>query len=134
MEEERTDFTKRLDDREFQLETMKVQISADYVHATFTTFSSFFLVLLASGIVLALTIRYSTIPYADIVSISLFVTFLVVSSFGLLLIVQNYIAGIKIISKMVETVKEGEELPPLNEMELLRSHRKNIFRGAKRAN
>jgi uncharacterized protein (DUF983 family) len=110
---------------------MKVQICADYVHATFTTFSSFFLVLLAGGIVLALTIRYSTIPYANIVSITLFVTFLVVSSFGLLLIVQNYLVGIKIISKMLETVREGKALSPLSEIDLMRSH---IFRRAKRGN
>ncbi|MGA2386579.1 MAG: hypothetical protein ABSG33_08605 [Candidatus Bathyarchaeia archaeon] len=121
-DKENNDVTKRLDEREFQLEMMKVQICADYVHATFTTFSSFFLVLLAGGIVLALTIRYSTIPFADIVSISLFVIFLVMSISGLILVVQNYDKGFKEISKMMESVKKGKELPPLNEIELLKSN------------
>ncbi len=109
-DKENKDVTKRLDDREFQLEMMKVQICADYIHATFTTFSSFFLVLLAGGIVLALTIRYSTIPFADIVSLSLFVIFLVMSIIGLILIVQNYDKGFKEISKMMESVKKRKRV------------------------
>jgi Ni,Fe-hydrogenase I large subunit len=118
MTKERTDVTKRLDDREFQLEMMKIQICIDRVHANFTTYLSFLLALLVGGLVLTLTIRYENISSAEIISPSLMALFLVVIIVGVYFINRNYTKDLKAISKMIETLKEGKELQPLSDIEL----------------
>ena len=115
--------TEKTNNRDIDL--VKTQIYTDRVNAFFTTYSSFMLAVLAGGIVLALTIRYSNIPYAEIVSPTLMGIFLVFATVGLVFLNRNYAGDIEAISKMIETVKEGQELPPLNEIVSQRSNRKN---------
>jgi hypothetical protein len=98
------------------IDLVKVQIYADRVHATFTTYSSFLLALLAGGVVLSLTIRYSTIPYAEIISFSLFGIFLFFAGLGLKMVYQDYTENLKRVSRLIEEVKKGNEMPRLVEI------------------
>jgi hypothetical protein len=117
--------TKRLNDREFQLDLMKIQIYADRCHTILSSALSFVFVFF-SLIVIFYAVLYQSGNFESIPAfIKAFQTWLVgtffISAFTLIfltIVLWRYSGTYEEISKMLEQVRKGKELPELIKMPL----------------
>jgi hypothetical protein len=117
--------TKRLNDREFQLDLMKIQIYADRCHTILSSALSFVFVSF-SLIVIFYAVLYQSGNFESLPAfIKAFQTWLVgtffISAFTLIfltIVLWRYSGTYEEISKMLEQVRKGKELPELIKMPL----------------
>jgi len=109
------------------IDLVKVQMCADFSHANFSALLSFVFGYFIALIILSTTILFQNYPFSQLVwLVGMIGAF--ISTIGFLaLITWDYMRDIKTISKMIEAIKEGKQLPRLSELIHRRRLRRQII-------
>ncbi len=107
--------TKKTNNRDIDL--VKIQIYSERIHASYTTVMSYAIAFLVGGLIFSFTILYESLFSLSFIGFMLLVfTFIIISAVIMYDVSRDYGRNYKEISKLMEMVKEGKELPPLDEI------------------
>ena len=100
---------------EKDIELLKIQIFSEHIHTRFTT-----IITTSYAIVVAFSVLFFSLFYGNLLPLVGFAVamsaLLIGASYQIYRVRRNYMKTLRDISQMVETVKEGKELPKLEEM------------------
>ena len=100
---------------EKDIELLKIQIFSEHIHTRFTT-----IITTSYAIVVGFSVLFFSLFYGNLFPLFAFVVAMIAlltgAGYQIYRVRRNYMKTLRDISQMVETVKEGKELPKLEEM------------------
>jgi membrane protein implicated in regulation of membrane protease activity len=100
---------------QLSIELLKIQIFSEHIHTRFTT-----IITASYAIVVGFSVLFFTLFYGNLLQLVGFAVAMIVllmgASYQVYRVRRNYMKTLREISQMVEAVKEGKELPKLDEM------------------